>query len=447
VQTTTANAIGNIIDAEHIPYPAWTQLHASITKAGGGLLPLEELQLLFEEGTEKTKVDEQTELERLHQPRISKSVASANQCFADNDSRQRFALQGADWRFSFLTAFPTMRPLTMSDGAFRRALRFLLNRPSDDDMLVCPEYFRPNAQPQHRVLAPDHSRACPTCTAAMRYLRHENLIAVWCKCSRLFGHPISTNVRALLGESATALGEGKYPDAFYFSSGVCHPCLVLLDMKVAHASMHPQNNAADTCQLRAAYTRKITRYRPLTESCRSSTEPDRILQPIIFNTHGVPSTKTAEYAHEFGKNLRPGYARETLMSCGIKILEDQHCSLESWYVACRGSLRTCTAVERDAPPAMQHSSSSAAAAPSTPRNFAPAPAHTPQMSQSMGQPTGSATSPPSRECKGKRGRGPVCECGTKISKDGTCTNVCCFLLRDTSRVTGSERRRLQLLDH
>ena len=432
VQKATANAIGKILDLQQLPSALWAQLHASISQAGGGLLSLEDLQILFEEGTERTTLEEQNDMELSHQPRIPKSVAAANARFEDQSSgRHKLAFQGADWRYSFLSAFPTMLAYTVTDGAFRRALRYLLGSPYDSDMLVCPEFFNSKAV-QHHVLAPDHNRACPTCSAAMKHIRHEAALASWMKRTSLFGHPISKNVRSVLGE-CVRVGDKEYiPDAYYYTCDGNAGRVVFLDMRITHASMHPENNASNSHQLRASYTEKIVAYRPFTEDRRSSTAPDRELQPIIFSTHGVPSTKTAEYARAFGKGLRPGFAREAILTTGIKILETQHTALEQWYEGNRNALRQgpTQREEPESPQQRQTSTTTAAVAPSTPRQ---------NPSQSTQQ-SGHADTPASR-----RRHRTICECNTPLNRRGECTNVVCPLLDKKSRTEkGSERRRRQL---
>ena len=179
-------------------------------------------------------------------------------------------------------------------------------------------------------------------------------------------------------------------------------------------------------QIVASYAEKIRHYAPFVDDRRSSTAPARELQPIIFNTHGVPSTKTATHAHDFGKGLRPGFARETLVACGIRMLETQHESLEHWYTAHRSSLRTV--VPRQ-PPQAAAAPAPAAAAPPTPRRTAAPAADTPSSTQ--------------RVVASKKRN--VCECNTALSRNGECTNVLCTVQSSPRKLQGSERRRNQLL--
>ncbi|MEK7412770.1 MAG: hypothetical protein AAB263_05565, partial [Planctomycetota bacterium] len=333
----TLGALQHILDAD-IPVPAWWHIHCGFNHAGAGLVDLDAADLLFDEYSARTQ-----EMEReLHATRETPWQARVRARWEGTRQCHRFAYSGMAWRYNPLALYPTVRGFTLGDAAFRRALRMQLDMPEKLDNFVCVDHWSEKAAAPTRLVAPDHHQVCSSCTRCVRYQRHEVLQAAFLRVCKLYGRPVSPNVRGLLKHST--VGEDLIPDAFFYRGGPEGPCTVFFDFTVAHATVNPINNTADTKRVQAAYTGKITKYAPLVNdpAARKNGKQCRELQPIVFTTLGLPSYDTAEYLESLGKGLRHGFARELVGTCTVAILEQQAAAYQEWF-------RLDTAVLRASP--------------------------------------------------------------------------------------------------
>ena len=444
----TELALRTLLNVTQLSLSAWTQIHSELHHAGWGFTTLGDCELLFAEATNATKdLNEDDMHAALHQRKTSAASAKASERFAAARDSHTLALSGVSWKYNMLTIYPTMKELEISDGAFQRAIGMLVNMPVDHDMYVCAEYFNPTAAHASRNIAPDHNKTCSRCLRAVKNIRHEELLMKFIKKNAFYGKVLSVGVRALLGEAAHVNGQDLIPDAYCFSSAGA-PATIFYDTRISHASVSRGNNTANSPQIQQSYAEKKTHYRPLMNDNRSSSAigPARVIEPIIFNTHGMPSTETAKCIERMGKELRPGFARECISACTMRVLEVQHRALEWWFDANKSQL------SRGGQAANQHqyivrrpvisaaAEAQAALAAQPPRAAPPMPAGT---GAAQTPPTAQQAKAATRAAKTARDNdSAVCDCGNKLGKDGMCASgATCPVLLKKNFTSGSERRR------
>jgi hypothetical protein len=413
VQNATGRVLRAVVsDGADIPPSAWLQLHVPLRRAGGGLIDVQLAPALFAEATASTRdlaLDPRGD--RLYQRRALPSEDEAVARWLQASETNRFAFSGQDWQHNFLGLFPTLAEVTISDLAFGRALRFLLDMSSPEELLVCPAFD--SGRPQFASLPPDHLYACSGCSATTRYMRHEKVLHLLLHKARIFGRTLSTNVVGLLGNARFIDGVEYRPDAFSFDSTVAGPCTSFYDVTVVHQSRHARLDATDLNCCKTAYQAKLRKYDELVRRgafVANHSGSARRLQPLVFSTLGMPCNDTAEAIRFMGRGLRPGFARELIGAVTVCILESNNIGIASVLHANAGSMRILRrqdAAAQRATPAVQ-----------------------PAASGSADGADGGAIAPPpasgiARPARGDVDRPRCAVCREWLSKEGHCPSATC----------------------